>query len=389
MIYRRRLCVALLCAALGALGLGGAPADAAEQFGRYGAGPGEFIEPNGIAVDQENGDVYVLDTNNRRIDRFRKDGVFVLAWGWGVADGKTKALQTCTAATACFGGLHGMGAGQLSFAEGLAVDNDPLSSSHHDVYAVDIHNYRVEKYSPTGQFLLMFGGGVNATAHERGEKADEDVCPVQPGDRCQAGTVGPANGHFEFPVEGNFIAVGSTGTVYVGDRNRVQEFSSSGAYQSQVKLFPALYETEPGGTIALVVNASGDLYVVRNGVGGVREYTPQGELLRTLDEEAEPEFSEGPTPALAIDPAGNVFVDYREEKHHHVVEYDRTGAELASFDAGMEDGLHGLAYGSGMLYVVNTNSDVTPPAAVVRMVLPPQRTNTVFSSFEILPWLTG
>jgi DNA-binding beta-propeller fold protein YncE len=379
----------LVCAALGALACGGASASADSQLGSYGPGAGHFIEPNGIEVDEESGDVYVLDTNNRRVDRFTKDGTFVLAWGWAVADGKTEALQTCTTATGCFSGLRGTGAGQLGFAEGLAVDNDRLSSSHHDVYAVDIRNHRVEKFSPAGQFLLMFGGQVNATAHERGETADEDICPVQPGDKCQAGSVGSAEGQFEFPVEGNFIAVGSSGTVYVGDRNRVQEFSSSGVYQSQVKLLPTLTEGEPGGTIALVVNAGGDLYVVRNGVGGVREYTPQGELLRTLDEGAEPEFTEGPTPALAIDPEGHVFVDFHEEDRHHVVEYGRSGAELASFDAGTEDGLHGLAYGSGSLYIVNANSDVTPPSAVVRVLAAPRLSSTVFSSFEILPWLTG
>ena len=64
-----------------------------------------------------------------------------------------------------------------------------------------------------------------------GEYTDEDVCPVNPGDKCKAGTEGPEGGQFEFPVEGSFVAVGSNGTVYVGDRNRVQQFST-GRYLS-------------------------------------------------------------------------------------------------------------------------------------------------------------
>ena len=387
----RRLCVALLCALLGALGLDAGHASATDQFGSLGHGAGKFIEPNGIAVDQENGDVYILDSNNERVEKFTKEGAFLLAWGWGVADGRTHALQTCT--TTCHAGLPGTGAGQLSFAEGVAVDNDPLSPSHGDVYAVDIGNHRVEKFSATGKFLVMFGGEVNDTAHKRGETADEDVCPVKPGDSCKAGSVGPANGQFEFPVEGNFIAVGPNGTVYVGDRNRVQEFSSGGFYQSQVTLFPKLRGDVPevGGTSELAVDSTGNLYVIRNGMSGMRKYTPQGELQQTLDHESEPEGDEGPTPAITVGSSGHVFVDYHENNQHHLTEYDASGAEVASFDAGMEDGLHGVAYGDaiGKLYIVNTNNNVTPVVARVRIVTPPPPTNPVFSSFGILAWSLG
>ncbi len=38
----------------------------------------------GVAVDQSNGDVYVADTGNRRIDKFDSEGNFISAWGWGV-----------------------------------------------------------------------------------------------------------------------------------------------------------------------------------------------------------------------------------------------------------------------------------------------------------------
>lgn len=343
------------------------------SFGSLGSGSGQFIEPQGIAIDQESGDVYIVDSNNYRVDKFTSGGTFLYAWGWGVADGKARALQRCT--TQCHMGLRGPGTGQLGFTEGVAVDNDPTSQSYKDVYVVDIGDLRVEKFNPAGEFLVMFGGGVNATAHARGDRADEDVCPVEQGDVCRAGSKGTAAGQFSFRSEGDFVSVGPGGTVYVGDTNRVQEFRPSGLFERQLTFSPPEEGEGPevGGVSGITVDAAGDVYVVRNGVVGVNEYSPSGDVLRTLDPER-PESTEGPTPTLALDASGDVFVDVHEQAWHRVVEYDAAGIELASFDAGMEDGLHGIAFGDQIkqLYVVNTNNNVAPLVARVRLVAPPE-----------------
>jgi hypothetical protein len=208
----------------------------AAGFGSFGAGAGQFIEAHGIAVERGHGDVYLLDSYNHGVGKYTRSGRFMLAWGWGVADGHTHALQRCT--WRCFAGLSGDGAGQLGFAEGIAVDNDPHSRSYGDVYVVDLGNHRVEKFSAGGAFLLMFGGRVNATAHHRRRRAGEDRCPVRPGDRCRAGLASASPGAFRFPVEGNFVAVGPGASVYVGDRDRIEEFQPDGRYRKQL-LLPA------------------------------------------------------------------------------------------------------------------------------------------------------
>jgi tripartite motif-containing protein 71 len=383
---------AMLCAPALALTVNVLSARAEGQFGSYGTGAGMFVEPNGIAVDQESGDVYVVDTNNERVERFTGQGRFVLAWGWGVRDGRSPQLQRCTAASGCHAGLRGAGAGQLGYAEGVAVDNDPVSGSQHDVYVVDISNARVQKFSPDGRFLLMFGGQVNQSARERGETTAEDVCPVKPGDRCAGGTAGSGDGQFEFRVEGDFVAVGPTGTVYVGDRNRVQEFDPDGRYRGQLRLVPAVAgEGELGGTFALALDPAGDVYAIRDGVSGVQEYSPRGALLRTLDAQGAPELADGPTPNLAVDAAGHVFLDYHEDEQHRIVELGPSGEALASFDNGMEDGLHGLAYSdpAGELYIVNSNNGVVPPRTRIRIVAPPRATAPVLWSFSFLSWLAG
>jgi tripartite motif-containing protein 71 len=117
----------LMCGLLAVVMVGCADPGMVREFARYGKGAGELREPFGIAVDARSGDVYVVDTNNWRIEKFMPDGRFLLAWGWGVANGRSRAPQTCT--SRCFAGIQGPGAGQFQFPEGVAVDNDPSSSS--------------------------------------------------------------------------------------------------------------------------------------------------------------------------------------------------------------------------------------------------------------------
>ena len=386
MFCRVERCWTALCVLLIGLFLHSSPAHAV-AFGRYGTGAGEFIEPNGIAIDQRSGDVYVLDTDNERVDKFTKDGRFLLAWGRGIAGGKAHELQYCTPNMRCFSGLAGAGPGEMGFAEGLAVDNDPQSSAFRDVYAVDLTNHRVEKFSPAGRFLAMFGGGVNASAHTRKEVSSEDRCPVKPHDRCGPGRLGGAHGEFDFGVEGNFVSVGGNGTVYVGDRNRVQEFAPTGAYLTQIMLTPAPQGSgsELGGTIALAVNRVGEIYVSRNGVSGVRRYSPQGTVEQTVDEEGGLEWFEGPTPMLTLDTAGHLFVDYHAGGRHWMIEYDASGNELARFDYGREDALHGMAYNARTqeLYVVNTNSNISPYLHQIRRIKPPPLVDPVLTSFRL------
>jgi hypothetical protein len=127
-------------------------------------GPWDVVcsAPRGVATSPQNGHVVVADTSNARIVELDAWGVLVRAWGWDVADagdpGDTAPVnrfEICT--TVCKAGTVGGGAGQFSFAPGVAVD------SSGDVYVVDLSNRRVQKFSSSGQFLRMWGGDVSAT----------------------------------------------------------------------------------------------------------------------------------------------------------------------------------------------------------------------------------
>jgi hypothetical protein len=118
---------------------------------------------NGIAVNTVTHDVYVADTGNRRIDEFSAAGAFIRAWGWGVADGTTEALQTCT--SGCHAGLPGAGAGQLTEPTFIAVDNSG-GPSQGDVYVADRRAgfpADVVKFTATGGYVSTNDGG-GATA---------------------------------------------------------------------------------------------------------------------------------------------------------------------------------------------------------------------------------
>jgi hypothetical protein len=365
------------------LALAGCGGPGTHSFASYGTGAGQLREPFGIASDWRNGDVYVVDTNNWRVDKFTRDGSFVLAWGWGVADGTTLAPQTCSAR--CFAGVQGHGSGQFQFPEGVAVDEDPASSSFGDVYVVDIYNRRVEKFTPGGRFVLMFGGAVNKTAHTRRHQGSEDVCPIRPGDVCGAGVEGPGPGQLELTVEGSFIAVGQHGAVWVGQRDSVKAFSADGTYLRQVQLAPKAKReggNEAGGVSGLAINRAGDLYVIRHGISGVNEYTPSGRLLRTLEQGEAPAYDEGPSPTVTLDPRGDAFVDIYAHEVHRIDEFSPSGVKIASFDRGpkappqiadREDGLPGMAYDPAVkqLYLVNADINLRPKVARIRGIEPP------------------
>jgi sugar lactone lactonase YvrE len=90
--------------------------------------PGDFSKPAGVAVDGE-GNLYVADTLNNRIEIFDADGQFVSTFG-----------------------KNGDGPGYFSRPKGVAVDSD----GH--IWVADGMQDRVQVFNKEGQLLISFGG---------------------------------------------------------------------------------------------------------------------------------------------------------------------------------------------------------------------------------------
>ena len=104
---RRFLLLAVL-ACVGVLALGAGSAQAFQgftfSFGSQGSGAGEFNNPQGVAIDQSTGDVYVVDASNFRVEKFTPDvssqtANFDLAFGDGVNNSGSGNANICT--TSC------------------------------------------------------------------------------------------------------------------------------------------------------------------------------------------------------------------------------------------------------------------------------------------------
>lgn len=89
--------------------------------------PGTFSLPTNVALDAD-GNVYVTDTMNWRVEVFDADGNFISQFG-----------------------KHGDGVGQFEIPKGIAVDCD----GH--IWVVDAMQDRIKVYDRDGQLLIYFG----------------------------------------------------------------------------------------------------------------------------------------------------------------------------------------------------------------------------------------
>jgi uncharacterized protein (TIGR03663 family) len=232
------------------------------SWGREGGKPGEFREPRDIAVSKD-GFVYVADTKNHRIEKFSKEGDFILTFG-----------------------SEGAGAGQFNQPTGVGVDK--LGN----VYVADTWNHRIQVFKPSGEFIREFKGG------REGFWAPKDV---------------------DFDLLGNIYVV-DTGY------HRVQEFSPEGtflkAWGGKGERIPGVF-SEP---VGIYVREGREVFVADTGNHRVQVFTEDGKPLRTIptygwdDIYSEPYIaldasgniwvSDSPANRLEVFTADGLFIEY-------------------------------------------------------------------------------
>ena len=149
--------------------------------GTPGSGPGEFFEPRGVSSDAE-GNIYVAEMVNHRVQVLRNDGSYLSMWGKGGT-----------------GGLDQVGSayGEFRLPYQTTIDGHGL------VWVTDTDNERVQVFTREGQFVRAFGAN----------NAD--------------GSAGSAVGEFQKPYG---AATDCAGNVYVTEQenHRVQVFGDRG-----------------------------------------------------------------------------------------------------------------------------------------------------------------
>ena len=140
-----------------------ATGDLLDTYGSEGTGAGEFIGPWGIAIDPRNGNVYVTDQANNRVEEFSSAGVFIKMLGWGVSNGKAE-FEICT--NECKPGIAGSGNGQFYIMAGVNVD------SSGNVWIADFGNNRIQEFNEKGEYLKKFGSIGKGTEQFRRSDGD-------------------------------------------------------------------------------------------------------------------------------------------------------------------------------------------------------------------------
>jgi len=249
---------------------------------------GGLHDPTGVAV-AANGNIYVADTVNNRVQELTATGTFVSTFGWEVNETKDKEpaatpaeRNVCTAISGdvCKAGVAGSRAGQIL--GDLSVAVDPTTN---DVYVEDHGNFRVDVFSAAGQFLFTIGADVNETKEKEGApQAERNLCP-SPGkstDVCKAGVQNTSGGSeadaFNFAQgNGDLFAVGGPGDIlYVGDEHRVQEFSAATGEANEGISLTSISSEPESKVVALALDqTSGALYLayrVKGVANVVREF---------------------------------------------------------------------------------------------------------------------
>jgi len=303
-----------------------------------GSGAGELDWPSAIVADPDTGHVFVSEGGNDRISEYTAWGLFVKSWGWGVLDGSPE-LQICGPAepeaepppALCRRGIEGGGAGQLLRAAGIAMD--PAG----DLYVFERANLRVQKFSPDGEFLLMFGGKVNKTKVEAGgaSEEEENICTAASGDVCQAGTAGSASGSFATNLFSDAVEYSpGANAILVGDKGRIQEFNLDGTFKGEIPFAGALGALAGMNVRGLDVGPDGNTYLTVSGLDNVYKLSPAGVPL----DPGKPNASQFAVPGpgvVTVDHNGNVYAVSGAK----VLEFDFTAKKLVPTETEEEAGV--------------------------------------------------
>ncbi len=282
-----------------------------KQWGSYGSGNRQFKVPIGITVD-ENGDIYVADTYNSRIQKFSPDGDLLASWS---TDG------------------YGFSKSLHSNPHDIVVDPNGI------IYVAEAGDNCVQKFSPEGEFLTKwgsFGSGPGEFAMPYGTVIDIETGNIHITDRDnhriqvfdaesrflrELGEYGSGEGEFKSP---SGMVMDGQRRIYVADKenHRIQVFDTNGVLLDMWGSYG--YEKgEFDKPVEVAVSKFGEVYVVDQGnnriqrfnrkIGEVIEWGAQGDGIGQFRSPSE----------LVIDKNNDIYV--ADTENHRVQKFDSEG----------------------------------------------------------------
>ena len=282
-----------------------APA-ALAPFGGAGTEPGKTQKPSGIAVDA-NGDIYVVDKDNNRVEKFDATGKFLSQFG-----------------------SAGSGNGQFKEPRGIAI------APNGDLWIADSGNSRVQHFSSTGSYKSQFGS--------KGAATNQFMTPYG-----IAVTIAPPGS----PLAGVPV-------VYVSDSatNRVAGFSESGAYFGNVigtSANPAAAAVfgEPSG---IAIDPKGNLWVADAQNNRVQRFNAEGKFVLQFGTKGSGNGQTSGPVNVSIAPSGNVIVV--DGANHRIEVFNTSGEYLRQFGSSGSSNSQfsdpkGIAFGAGNVAYVS------------------------------------
>jgi uncharacterized protein (TIGR03663 family) len=278
----------------------------AEQIiGAAGSLPGQFQRPRDMAVAPD-GSLYVVDTDNHRIQHLAPDGTPIHVWG---SFGDANAGPTPG------------GAFNQPWGIGLGPDGS--------VYVADTWNHRVQKFSADGEFITMWGyfgqgeapdafwGPRDVAVDSAGRVFITDTgnkrVVVFDGDGnylAQFGGAGMGPGQLDEPVG---IAIDANDLVYVADtwNQRIQVFREDelgNFLPFRSWEFPGWYGQSLDNKPYLAVDNLGSVFVADPEGYRIARFSDAGEAIRSWGDYGAGLNSFGMPASVAVAPDGSIWV---------------------------------------------------------------------------------
>jgi DNA-binding beta-propeller fold protein YncE len=274
--------------------------------------PNRLSSPNDLEVDRQ-GNLYVVDSLDNRIQKFDRNGQFLTMWGTrGKGDGEFNLIVPDV----------GAGAGAVAVGESG------------NVYVADWGNHRIQKFDSNGQFLAKWGTlgrgdgqffnlvGVAVDREGHVYVLDDGHTNIQKFDSngqflARWGSRGTGDGEFLSPAS---LTVGGQSTVYIldGFNNRIQKFDGEGQFltkwgtsgkgDGQFSFIAGEYGIGLGG---VAVDEQGNIYVADYGNNRIQKFDDKGRFLTQWGTGGIGDDQLNHPIALTVDGEGNVYVlDY-------------------------------------------------------------------------------